>query len=789
MIYTDKTTQQHNLEIEDYDGSKFSFHIIPTELKNLRQWVLWKYEERKGKITKVPYMINGRKAETNNPSTWSTFEDTLEFFWKGGYNGIGFVFSESDPYCGIDIDKCYTNGVLSPLSKDIGSIFQSYTELSPSKTGLHIIVKGKLRIVGTGKKNKELGLEIYNKGRFFTFTGWAISKINNIESRQGEIDEFMEKFFLKNSLCKKKPDGCQMKIKDNRTDVEIWNEMLSGKSGEKINRLYNGIISDYSGDHSSADMALCSYLSFYTNADKDRIDRMFRQTGLFRPKWDEYRGNQTYGELTMQKALDKGITFRIPQEVQGLEKMSQAERLVEIAQKADYFVTPEGNTYARISVNNIVENCDVESKRFNHWLRLKFSEETKKIPSKQALQDTINQLIALASFNKGIQKPVHIRVAGDFNKIYVDLANDHWEVVEITSEGWSVIKDPPIHFKRIHGLQKPLPYPVKGGNVEDLKDFVNVNDEEWPLFISFILSCFHPTGPYPLLVLQGGQGSAKSTHSRIVKSLVDPSEAILRSLPKDEKGIALAANNNWCPAFDNLSGLSANLSDALCRLSTGGSLADRKLYTDDQEQIFTIKRPVILNGIDDLAERGDLADRAVVLNLPTILKEDRIAESELWSSFIEAQPRILGGIFDCVSASLRNLQKVQLYENPRMIDFARWATAAEEACGLKPGDFMQSYRLNQHRNAFTSIENDAIALGIYRLMKNSKTIEWFGNSEKLLSILEHQNPSVKKWPHSTKLKSKVERVKPMLKFFGIEIERCRNRMYRITIEKGGKNQK
>ncbi|WP_216830731.1 phage NrS-1 polymerase family protein [Alkalihalobacterium elongatum] len=787
MKYLDKTTFELEVEVNKGYNFNYSFSKIPAELKMLRQWVLWKLEERNGKLTKVPYMITGSKAKPNDPNTWSTFEETLGVYQKGDYTGLGFMFSVSDPYCGIDIDKCYSNEEFSQLSVDLRNLFRSYTEFSPSKTGMHIIVKGKLNIEGTGKKNPKLGLEIYDKGRFFTFTGWCFGEEENIVSCQGEIGEFMERYILKKSVSLQQPDNFPKEAKSNGVDQEIWENMFSSTSGDKINRLYNGQISDYKYDHSSADLALCSYLSMYTNNDKQRMDRMFRQTLLYRPKWDEFRGNQTYGELTINKAVGESSFQQVPQQNAKKEKMSQAEKLVEIAQQAEYFVTPEGNTYAKFSVNNHFENCDVESKRFNQWLRLKYSEETKRIPSKQAIQDAINQLVAVASFGFSSKKPVHVRIAGDFNKIYVDLANDLWQAVEITADGWRIIDNPPVNFKRVQGLQKPLPYPVSGGDVKEIKDFVNVTDDEWPLFISYVVSCFHPEGPYPLLVFQGGQGSAKSTHSRIVKSLIDPSEAMLRSLPKDEKGIALAANNNWCPAFDNLSGLSSSLSDALCRLSTGGSLADKKLYTDDIEQIFTMKRPVILNGIDDIAERGDLADRAVVINLPRILKEDRRAESELWNNFADAQPRILGALFDCISSALRNLPHVQLKENPRMIDFARWATAAEESCGLQPGEFMKSYSQNQEKNAYTSIENDEIALGIYKLMKSNQHKEWVGNSEKLLTILASRNPGVRRWPHSTRLKSRIVRVTPLLKVFGIEIERCRNRMYRITMLRGEGN--
>ena len=144
----------------------------------------------------------------------------------------------------------------------------------------------------------------------------------------------------------------------------------------------------------------------------------------------------------------------------------------------------------------------------------------------------------------------------------------------------------------------------------------------------------------------------------------------------------VGANNSWVIGLDNLSYISPTLSDALCRLATGGGFATRALYTDDDERIFNIKRPMILNGIEEVATRNDLLDRSVILYLPEIPQASRRSESELWAEFRREHPRILGALLDAVAGALRNRDAVQLEGLPRMADFAVWATAGEEALGI-----------------------------------------------------------------------------------------------------------
>ena len=157
----------------------------------------------------------------------------------------------------------------------------------------------------------------------------------------------------------------------------------------------------------------------------------------------------------------------------------------------------------------------------------------------------------------GPELPVFTRMAEKDGAIYLDLANDQWEAVEVTPVGWRIISDPPVKFRRTKGML-PLPYPVRGGSIEELRRFVDaLDDTTWRLLVAFLIAAMRPTGPYPVLILQGEQGTAKSTTERVLRELVDPSTAPLRTISRDERDLAIAGTNSWCIVFDNLSGIPA----------------------------------------------------------------------------------------------------------------------------------------------------------------------------------------------------------------------------------------
>ena len=285
---------------------------------------------------------------------------------------------------------------------------------------------------------------------------------------------------------------------------------------------------------------------------------------------------------------------------------------------------------------------------------------------------------------------------------------------------------------------------------------------------------FRPTGPYTMLVVNGEQGTGKSVLCRIARALVDPNKAPLRRPPRDDRDLMIAACNGWVVAYDNLSGVGPNLSDALCSLATGGGFATRELYTDDEEKLFQASRPIIINGIDNLTNRSDLLDRAISLHLPPIHASGRKTEAEITQAFDEMQPRLLGALFTAVSVALRNVATTNCPDLPRMADAAMWVTAAEPGLGLAPGAFLQAYAACRLDNDEAVVQTSAVGLAVTGLMYSNPF--WEGTAQELLDNLENNHSSEKlrkrlDWPRTPrKLTNDLRRLAPNLREIGINVE-------------------
>ena len=451
---------------------------------------------------------------------------------------------------------------------------------------------------------------------------------------------------------------------------------------------------------------------------------------------------------------------------------SQAQFLAALAEEAKLFHTVEGQGYARINVNGHCETWMIRSLGFRQWLIRRFYQSRRKPPGSQALQDAIGLLEARARY-EGAEVPLYVRIAGCDGVIYVDLCDAEWRAVEITHDGWRIVTDPPVHFRRAKGmLSLPCPH---SGSIDSLRELINVgNDGNWILCVSWLVAAFRPTGPYPILILQGEQGSAKSTMEKILRRIVDPSVVLVRTPPRDERDLLIAANNSWVIAYDNLSGIPHWLSDSLCRLATGGGFSTRELYTDSEEIFFEAMRPVILNGIDQLAERADLADRALVLNLPRIVDSDRRDEAHLYAEFEESLPKILGAIFTAISTALSRIDQINLVRKPRMADFAIWATAAEPALSFADGSFMETYDGNRAEARQDLLESDPVAASICSLLDALEEKHWEGSCKELLVRLEpcvsEGTKRSRAWPQSPRgLSGRLRRLATVMRESGIEI--------------------
>lgn len=450
---------------------------------------------------------------------------------------------------------------------------------------------------------------------------------------------------------------------------------------------------------------------------------------------------------------------------------TQAETLIDLAGAADLFRTNDGIAYADITVGSHRETWPVRSTGFKRWLARQYFEATGGAANSEATQSALNLIEAKAHF-EGDERPVFLRVGGVDNKIYLDLCDEDWRAVEISASGWRVIDNPPVRFRRAAGMQ-PLPVPEPGGSIEALRGFLNVkSDADFVLVVSWAMAVLRNLGPYPLLVLSGEQGSAKSTFSAMLRALLDPNTAPLRALPREDRDLFIAASNGHVLTFDNVSGLRDWVSDTLCRLATGGGFAVRQLYTDQDEVLFDAARPVILNGIEDIVSRPDLADRSIFLSLEAIPEERRRSEAELWAAFEAERPKILGVLLDGVARGLKDLAQTELPKLPRMADFALWASACETAIWPK-GTFWSAYCGNREEAVESVIDADPVANAILELM--SERTEWTGTATDLLGDLSDvagdRIAKARTWPGSPRaLSGRLRRAATFLRTVGIDID-------------------
>src|SRR5262245_64157838 len=258
-----------------------------------------------------------------------------------------------------------------------------------------------------------------------------------------------------------------------------------------------------------------------------------------------------------------------------------------------------GTAVADILVDDHRETWPIRSRRFRGWLRRRYYQATGGAASAAEVRSTVDVLEARAQFD-GPERAVHVRIAEHAGHIYLDLADEQWRAVDIGPDGWRVIGCPPVCFRRPAGML-PLPVPQQGGSIEALNSCLNLaSRDDFVLIVAWLLAALRSGSPYPLLAISGEQGSAKTVLSKLLKALIDPNSAPLRSLSREERELMIAANNGYLLAFDNLSGLPVWLSDALCRLASGGSFAVRQLYSDDEEVLFEAARPILLNGIEEV---------------------------------------------------------------------------------------------------------------------------------------------------------------------------------------------
>jgi hypothetical protein len=415
-----------------------------------------------------------------------------------------------------------------------------------------------------------------------------------------------------------------------------------------------------------------------------------------------------------------------------LESNHVNKLLALVGSKESVFFHDEIQTpYVAITVKERREIWGIKSSKFKMLLKKIFYDAERQPIAGGALSQVLDVLEGRAVFD-GEMKPLSVRVAKHKGCFYYDLTNKHWSAVKIGLNGWEVVKKPPILFTRFNH-QNPQDMPDKNGNPLQILKHINIKKHK-TLFICWMISNFIPDIPHPAGNFNGEKGAAKTTVNEMLRFLIDPSALETLAFPSDPKSLIINLQKNWFLPYDNVSSISPETSDALCRAITGGGMQQRKLYSDDDDVIFKYMRCISLNGINCVATRPDLLDRSILFELSRIPEEERKEYSVVWKEFEADIPYILGGIFNVLSKAVQIHPTVKLEKLSRMADFQRWGYAIAEAIEIGLGEtFIKEYAENQEMQNTEAIKADPVATLIIEFMRNRS--EWEDRVAKLFDEL------------------------------------------------------
>lgn len=454
------------------------------------------------------------------------------------------------------------------------------------------------------------------------------------------------------------------------------------------------------------------------------------------------------------------------------EKLTFLNQHIETHYSPVYFKNPEGNCFVTFNTKKGEETFKIGSDGWRSFIQAASRLEGNLGIREEAIKSLRDDMYSQADRSDLIMNCFLRTGRIENGDVIVDLGGSPRSYCHITPDSFSVRSDSPIPFwTNQKQLKLPLPEITQDSILDLLKSLLNLeNEDDAVLILAFMIKAIIPnSGPYPILCIDGVQGSAKSTTTRVIKKLIDPTSPELSSPPRNHDDLVVKAINGFLLAFDNLSGLSHDFADAFCRLSTGGGVSKRKLYTDGDEVSYDLMRPVIFNGIDEITDRPDLLDRTIIIHLKVIDPSQRVSEEEYWQRFNSLVPRVLGAFYALTSSVLKELPKVQKNELPRMADFAKIGIAMEKHLKLEPGKFLEIYTENDSDKIEGLIAHNGLALAVRRCLEKDKSIS--GTPQEVFNKLDwHKNPQDRSFPYSPRgLTAGLKRLEPVLEKTGIEI--------------------
>lgn len=449
---------------------------------------------------------------------------------------------------------------------------------------------------------------------------------------------------------------------------------------------------------------------------------------------------------------------------------SQATALVKFVEaNAELFHDQNGDVYAQDKITH--ETRRIDGRQFRDWLSASFYKSTSKPLRDQSLRESLSTLSGLGRY-RGECRDVNVRVAVHEGCYFIDLAEPgQSRAICLKAGDWMIVDNPPVMFTRPVTM-RPLPTPERGGNIDLLWQIVNIPNEARLLVLAWLGECWRPDTPFPLLELIGEQGSAKSTTQTVLRQLIDPNASNLRAAPKTIEDIFVSAGASWLVSYENISHMSAAMQDALCILATGGGFAKRKLYSDADESVITVNRPVVLNGITAAVTAQDLIDRTLSIETPTILARSDM--TDLRRTFELLHGKLLGALLDIIAIALAKLPAINIpvADRPRLVEFARFGMAIAEAMGEPASAFMTQFNVSRLEAISRTIDASPVATAV---------IEWLefnpqgrrAPAKVFMHEMEKYRPDkCDAWPRTPKgFADALRRAAPSLRQMGIE---CRS---------------
>lgn len=450
------------------------------------------------------------------------------------------------------------------------------------------------------------------------------------------------------------------------------------------------------------------------------------------------------------------------------DDQSVADRLISLARNTCQFMhDAQLEPYAVFQSGGARQVYRVGSNGFSDYLSHLYYKEYDRAPSESSLKVALATLRGQSQFD-GELCEVNSRIAKTPSGYWLDLCNDAWQCVLITATGWSVMAGEGTPLFPRSSSMRDLPVPQAGGSLDALWPLINIPAEDRLMILAWMLECLRPDTPHVVLELVGEQGSVKSTTQKFLRRLIDPNQADLRSAPKSVEDVWIAARNSHIVSLENLSHLASPYQDALCVLATGGGFSTRTLYTNAEETILHLRKPIVLNGISVIVTAQDLLDRCLHIDLPTI--HARELSSDIETRFYALQPKLLGALLDLFAKVLAMLPTVKIApENlPRMADFGTLGEAIFRVSGRDEGEFLSQYNNKRRDGVHRTLDSSPVGAALLAYLSEVPR-GWNGTLTDLLNRLERFRPSGEAWPKAAKgLGDALRRLAPALRLIGYE---------------------